>query len=225
MPKRFLTYFFFTLCLFSCLNKIDSNDFWIHDYNLNHIVKVPNNDVVHIKNNIYKHKDKLYLTIAHFVTKSNYQNQIFKVNAGKFLLDSIDDKAISNLIDLDSYKELKKEGSIHIDKNSLYISQLENGCHHCIKVLNVNVSQFKVLDDSSSYGFDGDKIYCLRYGKEIKTKYPKTFQVIEINNSKFGIDSTSIYSMCDPMSPSDFMKYYDHIEYKVRDSIVKRYFQ
>ncbi|WP_271785415.1 DKNYY domain-containing protein [Aquimarina algiphila] len=221
---RFLTYLSFIIFSFSCSTKIDSNTFWVNDYNLNDPVKVSNKDVIHIKNNIYKYKNKLHLAIFHSTIEPNNNGLVVYTDAGNMLLDSINGKKINEIIDLNSYREFKKGGGIHMDKNNLYITQIENGCYQCIKVLNVNVNQIKILDRLSNYVSDGDKVYCLRYGKEINTKHPKAFHVIELNGVSYGIDSTSIYEMCEPMPPSDFMKYYDHIEYKVRDSIIKKYF-
>lgn len=224
MNIRFYIKIFF-IGLFSCTSNktIDSNDFYIRNYNLKSDIKILTKDVIHIKNNIYEYQGILYLSIDDMSKMLNNNKEIINVKLGNFLLDSLGHKPIKNIIDLDSYKSLINE-YIHIDKNNLYISQVENGCHHCIKVLNVNVDKLKILDKRYTYASDGDKIYCLRYGEEIKTKFPNTFKVIELNGSPYGIDSTSIYSMCEPMPPSDFMKYYDNIEYKVRDSIVKKYF-
>jgi len=143
------------------------------------------------------------------------------------LHDSIDNKSINQLIDIESYEELL-ENVLYKDKNNTYF--LSTRCYiSCLKLLEINPKTLKILDkvidNNSEYLGDGNKIYCLRDGQEIKTKFPETFRVIELDEQTFGIDSDSIYLMCEAMSPDYFKNNFESIPYKVRDSIVKKYFK
>lgn len=203
--KILIVSIFFGFIFTSCNNK--KTDFFIKEDK-----KIDSYNVTQIKSNIYSYKGKLFMAGEYFD------------RTGLYLHDSINNILISNILDIKSYKEVHPY-LLYKDKNNVYFFDKERGCIHCLKLLNVDANTFNVLDKDFEYASDKNKIFCLRYGEEINTEFPKTFKVIKLNNIVLGIDYTSIYSMCEPMSPEYFKKNFESVSYKIRDSIVKKYFK
>lgn len=191
-----------TIPFLLCCHKTEEQSLYIYRQDLKKEKKICFNDAIQIKKNIYKYKGKLYMAFEHF--KTTYEKDIIiNKKDGLVLFDTINHYGIEELIDLNSYVELKAY-FLYKDKFNVYLYPREDCRNYCMKILDANPITFKVLDDNYEYASDQNKVYCLRYGNQINTISPKKFISINLNQITFGIDSTHIYSMCEAMTPSYF---------------------
>ncbi|WP_281991308.1 hypothetical protein [Aquimarina aggregata] len=183
---------------------------------------LPANEVKNIQNNLYSYKNNTYLGVNYYESKL-VDNKIKKIVKGVFLYDAILKKPIDQIIDIKSYKPIL-DHTLYKDKNNIYY--ISNDAYiPSVRVLDLNSGNSKILDDTNEYLSDGNKIYCIRNGKEIKTDFVSTFKVIKVNGIPLGIDSTKVYSMCEALSPKDFKENFESIKINSRDSIINKYFK
>jgi len=221
--KKHIGFFFLFLSLLSCNAQEDkANSFFLPSKDSSTGIEVNDpKEVVHIKNNIYKYNNKLYFAQNYF-KKQNVNNGIKVIEKGLFLIDSTGSESIDNILDLKTYKQLR-EYSLYTDKNNVYYStsSLEYATPP-VFILELNPLKLRIIDKSDEYISDDQNVYCLRNGKKILTN-PEKFKIIEIDGIVFGIDSKRIYSMCEPMSPKDFIENFENISLSVKDSIIREY--
>lgn len=183
---------------------------------------IPADEVSNIQNNLYSYKSTTYLGVNYSESKP-VDNKIKKMQKGIFLYDVLLKKPIDQVVDVKSYTSLL-DHVLYQDKNNIYY--ISNDAYiPSISILNLNPKNSRIVDNNNEYLSDGNKIYCIRNGKEIKTDAVATFQVIEVNGLTLGIDSTKVYSMCEAMSPKDFKENFESIKANVRDSIINKYFK
>ncbi|KZS38922.1 hypothetical protein AWE51_15180 [Aquimarina aggregata] len=183
---------------------------------------IPADEVSTIQNNLYSYKSTTYLGVNYYESKL-VDNKIKKVVKGIFLYDVLLKKPIDQIIDIKSYKPIL-DHTLYKDKSNIYY--ISNDAYiPSVRVLDLNSGNSKILDDTNEYLSDGNKIYCIRNGKEIETDFVSTFKVIKVNGIPLGIDSTKVYSMCEALSPKDFKENFESIKINSRDSIINKYFK
>lgn len=230
----------FLLTLFfiqSCKDKKDINlkkinSFFVLNHNPYQHKPLPvnSNKVKFLKANLYLYNKKLYIGIDYKIKEFDKKNNSIKIKIqGIILLDSIiklssisNSTKISINVALDTTSYKKKSDNIYIDKNNVYAISYTPFLGE-IYILDINVNKLKIINNE--YICDDKNIYCIHSRPvQIKTKYPKSFKIINYKKIVLAVDSSYIYSMCEPMSPEYFLKEFESIPFVDRVSIVKKHF-
>ncbi len=199
-------------------NEKNNQSFYLPDTESHKLIKIPDEEVLHIKSNIYSYNGSLYLAGEYSKKRAFGEYEIRNVYMGLQLYKKINENLIVDAVDVETYEEIKPY-FLYKDVQNVYIFIRENGCHRCLNVLSQKADSFQVLDKHYEYGKDNEAVYCLRNGKEIPTQ--SKFHITELGGISFGFDSQNIYSMCEAVSANDFLSGFENISQSAKESFLK----
>ena len=209
------------LCLLISACQTQQNEFFISNPEDSKILRVASSRVNVLKHNVYTYGDILYLAGEYPVERALGDVAVSE-RRKLYLHKKIDNIPIEDLIDLETYEEIKPL-FLYKDKKHVYFFRLEGGCYLCADVLDLNPATLNVFDTNFEYLTDGETTYCLRDGK--KMSVTSKLHLIKIRNLSFAIDSDFIYSMCEPIRPEKFLTSFDALSINERESIVKQFLE
>lgn len=235
--KKIIFILIYAVLTLSCVGKKNElltkkDNFFIRNYQpYQHMpLAINTNDVKHLKMNLYSYKNKLHIGIDYQVKRyDKISDAIAPEVLGILLLDTIskfptntnpNKITVNNVIDTISYKKIFD--NVFFDKNNIYVISYVPYLGQAY-VLDINLNKLRIINDE--YIADNEKVYCIHSKPmEIRTKFPKTFKIINHNGLTLGVDSTYIYSMCEPMRPKYFLQEFESIPVSDRYLIVNKHF-
>ena len=127
--KAILSIFF--VFLVSCSPK-NKKEYYVSRNGSTEPTVISDKEVTHLKLNIYKYKDTLYLGSDYFQKRAGGESEYTMINEkiGVYLHKYAGAQSVHSLIDEASYKEIIKD-LLYSDKRNVYVFPKGNGCYLC----------------------------------------------------------------------------------------------
>lgn len=218
--KAILSIYF--VFLVSC-NPKGKKEYYVSRNGSTEPIAISDKEVTHLKLNIYKYKETLYLGSNYFQKRAGGESEYTMINEkiGVYLHKYAGAQSVHSLIDKASYKEIIKD-LLYSDKRNVYVFPKGNGCYLCFWTLDLNPKEIQVLENT--YVKDSRKVYCLIDGKEIEMADAVKFNTY-ITEKKYilGYDDENIYHSCEVIEKDSLKQYFDisEKENNYLDKIIK----
>lgn len=204
-----------SIFILSC-DKKDCNQFYIGKFGTNEYPeKVDKRGIYHLKENLYKIDNELYLGIDYKEKVYNEKDDaIITKCKGTLLVNDI--KGIDSV----SYKFTIPD-IIAKDRNQVYFFP-KNYEIPSVFTLKVDPIRLTILDSKKTFIKDDKYVFCIPQNSYLDVDANK-FQVIELEEIVLGTDGIYFYEYDNKISIDKFLRDYDFITKEIKDSLINKY--